>query len=98
MPFADNPSVSLAADSSPCTGEPLRRDEIWCEGGARCAGAGLRLVEEFSAGRRNLFAHAELLEYLVDGFRTGAAAGEGEQGVGCLFQEDGHSVQQFAGI
>ena len=33
MPFADNPSVSLAADSSPCTGEPLRRGEIWCEGG-----------------------------------------------------------------
>ena len=24
-----------------------RRDEIWCEGGSRCAGAGLRLVEEF---------------------------------------------------
>ena len=31
--FAVNPSVSLAADSSPCTGEPLRRGEIWCEGG-----------------------------------------------------------------
>ena len=29
MPFADNPSVSLAADSSPYTGEPVGWGDGW---------------------------------------------------------------------
>lgn len=59
--------------------------------------AGLRLVEEFPAGRRNLFAHAELLEDLVDGFRTGTAAGEGEQGIGRLLQADRNGIEGLTG-
>lgn len=65
--------------------------------GNRQGGPGLRLVEEFSAGRRNLFAHAELLEYLVDGFRTGTAAGEGEQGIGGLLQADRNGIEGLTG-
>ena len=45
-----------------------------------------------------LFSHAEPGEHVVHHGIGDTLAGEGEQGVGCLFQEYGHSVQQFAGI
>ena len=51
LPFAGNPSVTATPCQLPlhrgAFGCADRRDEIWCEGGSRCAGAGLRLAEEF---------------------------------------------------
>lgn len=45
-----------------------------------------------------LFSHAEPGEHVVHHGIGDTLAGEGEQGIGCLFQEYGHGVQQFAGI
>lgn len=38
-----------------------------------------------------------MLEYLVDGFRTGTAAGEGKQGIGGLLQADRNGIEGLTG-
>ena len=60
-------------------------------------GAGLIFSEEISPPAGGLFADAELLEYLVDGFRTGTAAGEGKQGIGGLLQANRNGIEGLAG-
>ena len=79
------------------TSRRRRRDEIWYNGGRGGWGAGLIFSEEISPPAGGLFADAELLEYLVDGFRTGTAAGEGEQGIGGLLQADRNGIEGLTG-